>query len=101
MAAAAAAGGFLAVACLIEVLEGLAELVKAAVDLRRQRPDDLIHRILIRHTPHALRPIQCRRVGLRLRRRSRLAVGETVIFAGTPSPSILKHLLKGEGGAAE
>ena len=31
----------------------------------------------------------------------RLCVGETVILLTSPSPSILKHLLKGEGGAAE
>ena len=30
-----------------------------------------------------------------------LAVGETVILLIPPSPSILKHLLKGEDGAAE
>ena len=30
-----------------------------------------------------------------------IAVGETVIFADIPSPSLLKHLLEGEGGAAE
>ena len=29
------------------------------------------------------------------------AVGETVIFTGIPSPSVLIHLLKVEGGAAE
>ena len=31
----------------------------------------------------------------------RLAVGETVYFDVIPSPSLLKHLLKREGGAAE
>ena len=30
-----------------------------------------------------------------------LAVGGTAILADTPSPSLLKRLLKGEGGAAE
>ena len=29
------------------------------------------------------------------------AVGATVKFTGLPSPSTLKHLLQGEGGAAE
>ena len=32
---------------------------------------------------------------------ARLAVGETVILLAPPSPPLLKHLLKGEGGAAE
>ena len=33
--------------------------------------------------------------------RCQLAVGETAIFADTPSSSLLKHLLQREGGAAE
>ena len=33
--------------------------------------------------------------------RSQVAVGETVILLTPPSPSLLKHLIKGEGGAAE
>ena len=32
---------------------------------------------------------------------SSVAVGETVILLTPPSPSLLKYLLKGEGGAAE
>ena len=35
------------------------------------------------------------------RARARVAIGETVISLTPPSPSPLKHLLKGEGGAAE
>ena len=41
------------------------------------------------------------RVRPKVQQRWHLAVGETVILLTPPSPSLLKHLLKGEGGAAE
>ena len=46
-------------------------------------------------------PFPISRSTLRVGDQVRVAVGENLIFADTPSPSILKNLLTGEGGAVE